>query len=176
MNSTPGPFFPSSAKVEDLSVSLLETSPHRYFEILEVLSMQEDPALRRTLKEKLNETPYETWHSNHVLSLSRLVGRLNQGAIDKFGVGGSFYGSTNIEGISEELAGGLLKLMVECGVDIRATDYYGNSITEILEQGELESRFYRIGNVEYFNEVDLMIHRGPSCSINEGVPPTGNLA
>ena len=169
MNSTPGPFIPSLTKVGDLSVSLLEREPHRYYEILQALSESDDPPIKQALKEKLNETPYETWHSNHVLSLSRLVGRLNQAAIDEFGVGGAFYGSNNIGGIEGELANNLLKLMLNCGGDITATDYYGGNIINILTDGEEESNFYRIGGMEFLRTVEL-IH---SCStgISEGIPP-----
>ena len=158
----------SMPKIEDLTLDLLEKDPEKYAQVLKILATWENG---EEIKEKLNEAPYETWHSNHALSLSRLVGKLNQRAIDEFGVGGSFYGSNNVGGISEDLAINLLKMMVDCGADIKAKDYYGNSITEILEQGESESKFYRIGNAEYFNEVEKMIHGSSSCSISEGIPP-----
>ena len=161
----------SMPKIGDLTFDLLEKDPEKYARDLEILATWENG---EEIKKKLNEAPYETWKSNHALSLSRLVGRLNQEAIDVFGIGGSFYGSTNVEGIPEELAGRILKLMVKCGVDIRATDYYGKNMIEILEGSE--SVFYRIGNGEYLNEVGLLFHRDPPCSINEGVPPTRNLA
>jgi len=169
MNCTQGPFVPSLAKVGDLSVSLLEREPPRYYEILRTLSESDDPSIKQALKEKLNETPYETWESNHVLSLSRLVGRLNQRAIDEYGVGGPFYGSNNVRGIEGELANNLLKLMLNCGGDITATDYYDRNIITILTEGEEESNFYRIGAMEFLRTVEI-IH---SCSaeISEDIPP-----
>jgi hypothetical protein len=169
MNCTQGLFVPSLAKVGDLSVSLLDREPQRYYEILRTLSESDDPSIKQALKEKLNETPYETWESNHVLSLSRLVGRLNQRAIDEYGIGGPFYGSNNVRGIEEELANNLLKLMLNCGGDITATDYYGRNIITILTDGEEESNFYRIGAMEFLRTVEI-IH---SCSteISEDIPP-----
>ena len=169
MNCTQGPFVPSLAKVGDLSVSLLDREPQRYYEILRTLSESDDPSIKQALKEKLNETPYETWESNHVLSLSRLVGRLNQRAIDEYGVGGAFYGSNNVGGIEGELANKLLKLMLNCGGDITATDYYSKNIITILTDGEEKSNFYRIGAMEFLRTVEI-IH---SCSteISEDIPP-----
>jgi len=170
MNSKNGSFVSIRAtSVGELTVSLLEREPQRYYEVLKVLSTKDDPETKAALKEKLNETPYETWYSNHVLSLSRLVGRLNQAAIDEFGVGGAFYGSNNIGGIEGELANNLLKLMLNCGGDITATDYYGGNIINILTDGEEESNFYRIGAMEFLRTVEI-IH---SCSveISEGIPP-----
>jgi hypothetical protein len=163
-----GSFAPiRSSSVGELTVSLLEREPHRYYEILRTLSESEDPSIKRALKEKLNETPCESWESNHVLSLSQLVGRLNQRAIDKYGVGGPFYGSNNVGGIEGELANNLLKLMLNCGGDITATDYYGRNIITILTDGEEKSNFYRIGSTEFLRTVEI-IH---SAEISEGIPP-----
>jgi hypothetical protein len=153
--------------VGELSVSLLEREPRRYYEILQTLSDSDDPSIKQALREKLNETPYESWESNHVLSLSRLVGRLNQRAIDEYGVGGAFYGSNNVRGIEGELANNLLKLMLNCGGDITATDYYGRNIITILTDGEEESNFYRIGAMEFMRTVEI-IH---SAEISEVSPP-----
>jgi hypothetical protein len=172
MNSKNGSLTPCSIRppsVGELTVSLLEREPRRYYGILQELSRGDDPSLKQALKEKLNESPYETWHSNHVLSLSRLVGRLNQRGIDEFGVGGAFYGSNNVEGVPKDLAINLLKMMVNCGGDITATDYYDNNIINILKAGEKESRFYRIGAEEYLRTVEI-IHPA-STEISEGVPP-----
>ena len=170
MDSMNGSFAPiRGTSVGELTVSLLESEPHRYYGVLKVLSTKEDPETKVALKDKLNETPYETWHSNHVLSLSRLVGRLNQRAIDEFGEGGAFYGSKNIRGIEGELANNLLKMMLNCGANITATDYYGYNIIDILTAGENESNFYRIGAEEYLRTVEI-IHSA-STEISEGVPP-----
>jgi hypothetical protein len=168
MDGMNGSFAPiRSSNVGELSVSLLEREPRRYYEILQTLSDSDDPSIKQALREKLNETPYESWESNHVLSLSRLVGRLNQRAIDEYGVGGAFYGSNNVRGIEGELANNLLKLMLNCGGDITATDYYGRNIITILTDGEEESNFYRIGAMEFLRTVEI-IH---SAEISEGVPP-----
>jgi hypothetical protein len=172
MNSKNGSFTACSIRppsVGELTVSLLERDPRRYYGILQELSRRDDPSLKQALKEKLNETPYESFHSNHVLSLSRLVGRLNQRAIDEFGVGGAFYGSNNIGGIDGELANNLLKVMLNCGGDIAATDYYGDNIIDLLTAGENDSIFYRIGAEEYLRTVEI-IHSA-SAGISEGIPP-----
>ena len=169
MNCGLGSSASSLVKVEDLSVSLLEENPRRYYEILKVLSERDDPETKEELKEKLNEAPYDTWYSNHVLSLSLLVGRLNQGAIDKFGVGGAFYGSKSVEGIGGELAENLLKTMLNCGGDIMATDYYGKNVVNILKRGEMDSDFYRTGVGEYLRTVEVIYPS--STEISEGIPP-----
>ena len=172
MNSKNGSFAPCSIRppsVGELTVSLLERDPHRYYQLLMELSRSEDLDVGIKLRDKLNETPYETWHSNHVLSLSRLVGRLNERAIDEFGEGAAFYGSKNIGGIERELANNLLKMMLNCGGDITATDYYGYNIIDILTAGENESNFYRIGAEEYLRTVKI-IHSA-STGLSEGTPP-----
>ena len=156
----------SMPKVGDLTLDLLEKDPEKYAQTLKILATWENG---EEIKKKLNEAPYETWHSNHVLSLSRLVGKLNQRAIDEFGVGGSFYGSNNVGGISEDLAKSLLKLMVDCGGDITAKDYYENTVINILENGE-SMRFYRTGNEEYTAFVKTIYEKGP-CNISEALPP-----
>ena len=154
--------------IGDLTVSLLETDPRRYFRILEGFASSDDRGVREALRKKLNEAPYESYHSNHVLSLCRLVGRMNQRAIDTFGVGGSFYGSKNIDGIPVDLAMDLMRLMLVCGGDISARDYYDTTAVGILEAGEEESNFYRTGADEYLNFVRNL---SGSCDINEGIPP-----
>lgn len=154
--------------IGDLTVSLLETDPLGYFRILVKFAASDDQEVREALKEKLNEAPYESYYSNHVLSLCRLVGRMNQGAIDTFGVGGAFYGSKNIEGIPVDLARNLMRLMLVCGGDISDRDYYGTTVVGILEDGERESNFYRTGVDEYLNFVRNL---SGSDVINEGIPP-----
>ena len=98
-----------SASVGELTTSLLETDPQGYYHRLNHLASSDDPDTREALKGRLNEEPYESWYSNHLLSLSRLVGKMNQRAIRELGEGGAFYGSKNIEGISAKLAVDLVR-------------------------------------------------------------------
>jgi hypothetical protein len=130
--------------LQNLSVELLEKDAAEYFRILDVLSRNED--LASALTGKLNETPYVTWFSNHVFALSRLVGKMNQGALDEGTL--SYYGSTIPEGIDENLAVSLLRKMVECGGNILAKDYYDEDVMEHFESPEI-SNFYRTNNEEY---------------------------
>ena len=68
---------PTIYTTESLSVELLETSPNKYFDILDNLSSCKDESsyLTGLLKEKLNEKPYRSWHSNHAFCVALLVGR-----------------------------------------------------------------------------------------------------
>jgi len=167
---------PFSATIADLSTRLLETDPYRYSKILEDLSDNLGSAgdekhvleHKEALKNKLNEKPYETWESNHAFSLSRLVGKMNQGAIDEGYEAGSYYGSSNPGGISQDLGISLLKMIVNCGGDIMAEDYYENSIVYYLSHPEF-NKFHRTGNEE-FAEFVKSIYESKD-QIEEGVPP-----
>jgi len=157
---------PFSVTIADLTTCLLEREPSRYLEVLEHLSKDQDPEHKRGLKEKLNEKPYNTWYSNHVFSLSRLVGKINQGAIDEGYEVGSYYGSRNQDGIPFVLACTLLKMMLNCGADIMAKDYYDNSIVYSLSHPE-QNNFYRTGNEEFVKVVEGIYYAGAE----EGIPP-----
>ena len=61
--------------VSDLTTRLLEKDPEKYGQTLKDLATWGNGS--HAVKEKLNEEPYETWHSNHLFALSRLVGTLN---------------------------------------------------------------------------------------------------
>ena len=157
---------PFSATIADLTTCLLEREPSRYLEVLEHLSKDQDPEHKRGLKEKLNEKPYNTWYSNHVFSLSRLVGKMNQGAIDEGYEVGDYYGSSNQGGIPRDLGFSLLKMMLNCGADIMAKDYYDNSIVYSLSHPE-QNNFYRTGNEEFVKVVEGIYYAGA----DEGIPP-----
>ena len=157
---------PFSATIANLTTCLLEREPSRYLEVLEHLSKDQDPEHKRGLKEKLNEKPYNTWYSNHVFSLSRLVGKMNQGAIDEGYEVGDYYGSRNKEGISQDLGISLLKMIVNAGGDILAKDYYDNSIIDYLSHPEC-SKFSRTDNEEFMRVVEGIYYAG----VEEGIPP-----
>lgn len=62
MNSKNGSFVPCSIRppsVDELTVSLLERDPRRYYQLLKEVSKSEDLDVGIKLREKLNETPYE---------------------------------------------------------------------------------------------------------------------
>ena len=133
--------------IADLSLQLLEEDPEKYFEVLTYLSHEESGCTLEELKAKLNETPYETWHSNHAFSLFRLVGKMNpevleSGEYDE----GSYYGSSNPEGIDEDLAISIFGMIHLCGGDISAKDYYGNTPQGYMESAKETSIFYRVDN------------------------------
>ena len=153
-------------KIADLTVDLLETDPRRYAWILETVSTWEKTD---EVKERLNEKPYRTWYSNHPFSLSLLVGTLNPEAQDRENYSeGSFYGSTNVEGIPTDLAIKLLKMMVNIGGDISCTDWSGNSVLKTLKGGSEISSLYRTGNEEYTRFVETIF---PKEEPEEGIPP-----
>lgn len=158
-------YFTRQPEVNQLTVTLLENRPEVYYEVLKSLS--KNVSERDSLKKKLNEKPYETWESNHVFGLCRLVGKMNQEALDGDYEVDSYYGSRNKEGIDIELATSILKLIVDCGGDILDRDYYGNSILHYLSYPE-SSRFYRTNNEEFVKVVKSIYE----STGEEGVPPS----
>tara|TARA_B100000035_G_scaffold222378_1_gene191040 strand:+ start:801 stop:1337 length:537 start_codon:yes stop_codon:yes gene_type:complete len=160
------------AKVSDLTISLLETNPVKYAQTLKDLMTWGNGS--HAVKEKLNEKPYETWHSNHLFALSRLVGTLNPDAQDREeNPIDTFYGSRNVEGISTKDAITLLKMMLNAGGNITAKDFYDQNLLEYLKDGHMISRFYRTGNEEYTRFVETVFTSEPcnvSDSCEEGIP------
>tara|TARA_B100001059_G_C17499927_1_gene410557 strand:- start:122 stop:625 length:504 start_codon:yes stop_codon:yes gene_type:complete len=154
----------------DLTTELLEKNLEKYSQTLKNLSVWGDS---EEVKKKLNEKPYETWHSNHLFSLSRLVGKLNPEAQDRENYRvDSFYGSQNVEGIPTDIAINLLKMMMNAGGDITEKDYYGKNVLEYLREGSQGSVFYRTGNEEYTKFVEEIFSREENTdSCEEGVPP-----
>ena len=142
--------------LSDLSLQLLEEDPEKYFEVLTYLSHGESGCTKEELKAKLNETPYETWHSNHAFSLCRLVGKMNSEVLDRESdmyIEGSYYGSSNPEGIDEDLAISIFGMIHLCGGDILDKDYYENTIQEHLESAKETSIFYRVDNEKFVDYV-----------------------
>ena len=135
--------------LSDLSLQLLEKDPELYLEVLTYLSHEDTGCAKEDLKEKLNETPYESWHSNHAFSLCLLVGKMNSEVLADEYDEGSYYGSSNPEGIDEDLAISILNMIILCGGDILAKDYYDKTPKEYLEEGEGASRFYRVNNEKF---------------------------
>ena len=160
--------------LSDLTVELLEANPREYHRVLEYL-LRYSRIDKSKIKEKLNEKPYETWYSNHLFALSRLVGTLNPNAQDrtKYLVG-SFYGSRNRCGIPQDLAMNLLKMMINSGGDITSKDYYEKNVLEYLKDGASGSLFYRIENDKYTRFVEMIFSKS-SCTVTEeyeeGIPP-----
>jgi len=136
--------------LSDLSVQLLEKDPQTYLDVLTYLSHEETGCAKEELKAKLNETPYETWHSNHAFSLCRLVGKMNSEVLESGEYDGcSYYGSSNPEGIDEDLAISILNMILLCGGDIFAKDYYGETPQEYLKEAKDTSMFYRVNNEKF---------------------------
>ena len=140
--------------LNDLSLQLLETDPEKYLEVLTYLSHEETGCAKEDLKEKLNETPYESWHSNHAFSLCRLVGKMNSEVLESGEYDeGSYYGSSIPEGIDQDLAISILNMILLCGGDILAKDYYDKTLQEYLEEGGDTSLFYRVDNEKFKDHV-----------------------
>jgi hypothetical protein len=140
--------------LNDLSLQLLETDPSLYLEVLTTLSQEETGCAKEDLKEKLNETPYESWHSNHAFSLCRLVGKMNSEVLESGEYDeGSYYGSSIPEGIDEDLAISIFQMIHLCGGDILAKDYYDKTPQEYLEEGGDTSLFYRVNNEKFKDHV-----------------------
>ncbi len=140
--------------LNDLSLQLLEKNPETYLEVLTHLSHEETGCAKEDLKAKLNETPYESWHSNHAFSLCRLVGKMNSEVLETGEYDGcSYYGSSNPEGIDEDLAISILNMILLCGGDILAKDYYDKTPQEYLKEGGDTSLFYRVNNEKFKDHV-----------------------
>lgn len=140
--------------LDDLSIQLLEKDPDRYLEVLTCVACGETHFTKEELKEKLNETPYESWYSNHAFSLCRLVGKMNSEVLESDEYDGcSYYGSSNPEGIDEDLATSILNMILMCGGDILAKDYYGKTIQEYLKEAKETSLFYRVNNEKFKDHV-----------------------
>lgn len=135
---------PTIYTTESLSVELLETSPTKYFDILDTLSSDKEK-LDDLLKKKLNEKSYRSWHSNHAISVAYLVGKMNKEAIDSFGeYSDDYYGGKLPNGLDEDFAISLLDKIIECGGNILDKNYYQENIIEIYK-----GRFYRTDNEKF---------------------------
>ena len=140
--------------LDDLSLQLLEKDPQTYFDVLNYLADEDTFCSMEDLKGKLNETPYESWYSNHAFSLCRLVGKMNSEVLDSDEYDeGSYYGSSNPEGIDEDLAISIFQMIHLCGGDILAKDYYDKTPQEYLEEAEGTSLFYRVNNEKFKDHV-----------------------
>lgn len=168
MNSPCNPVVPSSVSISDLTTELLERESSRYWGILNVLSMTQSLEEKEALKKKLNEISYDVWESNHVFALCRLVGPINQRIIDGEYDIDTWYGSRILGGIEQELAISLFKMMVDCGADILAKDYYDKDIVEFLSYPE-NSVFHRTNNKEFVMVVKSIYNK--NMVTEEGVPP-----
>ena len=138
----------------DLTVDLLACEAKRYLRILNHLSESEE---RGELAAKLNEKSPDTWESNHVFSLSLLVGQMNTGVTEYMDENGSiphhmYYGSRIPGGVDMDTAICLLRKMVECGGDIKSKNYYEQDVVEYFETQET-ARFHRTNNEEYIKVV-----------------------
>jgi hypothetical protein len=144
----------SAPTISDLSVQLLESDAATYLDTLNYLAEEGTACTKEELKKKLNETPYETWHSNHVFALSRLVGKMNERALDQENgySEGSYYGSSMPLGISVDFAIALFDILLECGGDITSKDYYEQDVVEYFDNQE-NTRFYRTDNEKFIEHV-----------------------
>ena len=144
----------SALTISDLSVQLLESDAVAYLDTLNYLAEEGTACTKEELKKKLNETPYETWHSNHAFALSLLVGKMNERALDpEYGYSEvSYYGSSMPLGISVDFAITLFDRIVECGGDITSKDYYERDVVEYFYNYE-NTRFYRTDNAKFIEHV-----------------------
>lgn len=130
--------------MNNLSLSLMETDPSAYLDVLNYLSYQDEPACKEGLKEKLNEKPYESWYSNHASALCLLVGKMNQEVLNSDYRADSYFGSHLPDGIDDNLGITILNKIVECGGDVLSEDYYGENVLISLEG--TDRSFYRVNN------------------------------
>tara|TARA_B100001287_G_scaffold267274_1_gene262196 strand:- start:762 stop:1022 length:261 start_codon:yes stop_codon:yes gene_type:complete len=65
----------------------------------------------------------------------------------------SYYGSSNPEGIDEDLAISIFQMIYLCGGDIFAKDYYDKTPQEWLKEDKDTSLFYRVNNEKFKDHV-----------------------
>jgi hypothetical protein len=134
--------------IADLSLELMERDPKRYFDLLCYFSGTETHITSGVLSGKLNETPGNSWHSNHAFSVVLLVGEMNREALEEFGESSdSYFGGHLPRGIEGDFGIQLLDKIIECGGDITAKNYYDENVIEFLDG---YCRFNRTGD-EAFN-------------------------
>ena len=140
--------------ITDLSVQLLESDAVAYLDTLNYLADEGAACTKEELKEKLNETPYETWCSNHAFALSHLVGKMNEEALDPENGfrKGSYYGSRIPLGIGVDFAITIFDKIVECGGDITSKDYYEQDVVDYFDHHE-NNNFYRTDNEKFIEHV-----------------------
>lgn len=133
--------------IEHLSVDLLEKDAERYLEVLVYL---EKNVSIDEIKEKLNEKPYHSWHGNHLFALTKLVGSLNDNSRSEICSPDDFLGAGLRDGIPEDLGIAILNKIVSLGVDLKDTDYYHDTIIDVVN--DTNSLSYRDKNNEQFKQ------------------------
>ena len=128
-----------SYDLEDLNHKLLEKDAQKYFNVLNYLSRKYSQEVIRSI---LNQGIYETYYSNHSLSLAMLVGTLSTRNNSNI----NFYGDSNQAGISENLAINILDKMVQIGVDLWAHNINGENIMNIVINHSIS---YRTNNERF---------------------------
>jgi len=133
--------------IEHLSLDLLEKDAEKYLEVLVYL---ENTFSIDEIKVKLNEKPYHAWHGNHLFALTKLVGSLNDDSRSMACSPDSFIGAGLPDGIPEDLGIAILNKIVSLGVDLKDTDYYDDTIVDVVNKTNYLS--YRDKNNENFKQ------------------------
>ena len=133
--------------INHLSVDLLEKDAERYLEVLVYL---EKNVSIDEIKMKLNEKPYHSWHGNHLFALTKLVGSLNDDSKSEICSPDDFLGAGLPDGIPEDLGIAILNKIVSLGVDLKDTDYYRDTIIDVVNKTNYLS--YRDKNNEQFKQ------------------------
>ena len=133
--------------IEHLSVDLLEKDAERYLEVLVYL---EKNVSIDEIKLKLNEKPYRSWYGNHLFALTKLVGSLNDNSRSEICSPDDFLGAGLTDGIPEDLGIAILNKIVSLGVDLKDTDYYHDTIIDVVN--DTINLSYRDKNNENFKQ------------------------
>ena len=133
--------------INHLSVDLLEKDAERYLEVLVYL---EKKISIDEIRVKLNEKPYHSWHGNHLFALTKLVGSLNDDSKSEICSPDDFLGAGLRDGIPEDLGIAILNKIVSLGVDLKDTDYYHDTILDVVN--DINSLSYRDKNNEQFKQ------------------------
>jgi len=133
--------------IEHLSVDLLEKDAERYLRVLVYL---ENTVSIDEIKMKLNEKPYHSWNGNHLFALTKLVGSLNDDSKSEICSPDDFLGAGLTDGIPEDLGITILNKIVSLGVNLTDTDYYGDTIIDVVN--DTINLSYRDKNNENFKQ------------------------
>ena len=133
--------------IDDLSIYLLEKDAETYLEVL--IYLEKNVSIDE-IKVKLNEKPHHSWYGNHLFALTKLVGSLNDDSKSEICSPDSFLGAGLTDGIPEDLGIAILNKIVSLGVNLKDTDYYGDTIIYIVNDTEMLS--YRDKNNENFKQ------------------------
>ena len=143
-----------------ITQQLLEHDPKDYLSRLKTIisTIEEYPEDMVSVRNMLQDTSvYDTWHSNHVMCLSYLVGKPKEipGPYKIWHDYGSYYGKG--KEISEELGIEIFECMAFFKPDMTIKNFFGDNIIESMEN--TETCVYRKDNGNFLKRVKELLNK-----------------